>query len=406
MPLGPAGPARRSRIAYPPPAVSLLEDIKQYIGFGSEDAAVLAELLPLARPHLPAVAKHFYDLILAHPSAHAAITGGPAQVERLKRTLVDWMESGLAGPHDESYWQRRARIGRVHVEIGLPQRYMFTAMNVIRLDFRRIVEDELLAERPGRPADLARARRTSDALDRLFDMELAIMLHAYQEDSERRLQRRERLATIGQIAASIGHELRNPLGIMQSSLYLLGKRVEGPGGQRHLDKLAAQIRRCDRIISGLLELSREQPARRQPLQLAEMVEEIREELAPQLPSTLTVSAHAPDDLGLSADPELLRLALVNLILNAAQTPGVTQVAVRGERDGEQVRIEVRDDGPGFAPETLPVAFDPLTTTRPRGTGLGLPLVQTVATRHGGHAEVANTPGGGACVTMVLPVSPG
>jgi hypothetical protein len=121
------------------------DDIKSYVGFTDEDAARLRALLPDAEPHFPRISEHFYECIQRHPKAHAALSG-PAQIERLKGTLVEWMRSGLAGPQDEAFFERRCRIGRVHVRINLPQQYMFTAMNVMRLDFREVVDQTYAAD--------------------------------------------------------------------------------------------------------------------------------------------------------------------------------------------------------------------------------------------------------------------
>ena len=125
------------------PDPTFFAELVAYVGFSADDSARLLAFLPIAEPHFGPISEHFYERILAHPQAHDAITGGPEQIERLKRTLIQWMHSGLSGPHDQDFCQRRARIGHIHVRIGLPQRYMVTAMNVMRLDFRRVVEQEL-----------------------------------------------------------------------------------------------------------------------------------------------------------------------------------------------------------------------------------------------------------------------
>src|SRR5690606_11491011 len=79
----------------PAAAMTFLEEVTNYIGFGSRDSALLLEFLPIATPHLKRISEHFYERILNHPQSHEAITGGPEQVERLKRTLAEWMRSGL-----------------------------------------------------------------------------------------------------------------------------------------------------------------------------------------------------------------------------------------------------------------------------------------------------------------------
>ena len=376
-----------------------LESLKVYVGFSDDDAKALETLLPTAEPHLRRIAEHFYACITEHPEAHQVLEG-PEQIQRLKLTLEEWMRSGLTGPHDEAFYTRRARIGRVHVRIGLPQRFMFTAMNVMRRDMHHLISEHA----DGPPA---LARRMHDAVDRLFDIELAIMLQTYHEDSDARLRRHERLATIGQIAASIGHDLRNPLGVMQSSLYLVRKRAgEDPRAVRHLDKIGTQIELCDDIIRNLLELARNTPPRRDPIDLEQLFREVTE--AAGVPAHITPVFSVENNLNCRADATLLRQALTNLVINAikAYEGSTGQIYLSASSQDGSILIEIADDGPGFDVETITRVFEPLVTTRPTGTGLGLALVRGVTERHGGYVEALNRPGGGATVRLRLPMTEG
>lgn len=154
---------------------SYLESLKLYVGFGEASSATLRAIYPVVAPHVPAIIEDFYATIEAHPGAAGAITGGRAQIERLKQTLRRWLEELFVGPHDDSYVARRARIGRVHVRISLPQAYMFTAMNRIRVRTAAVIHEALAAD----PAALA---QTTTALHQIMDIELAIMLETYRED--------------------------------------------------------------------------------------------------------------------------------------------------------------------------------------------------------------------------------
>jgi two-component system sensor histidine kinase HydH len=387
----------RSIIHGVPPAPSFFGEIVDYVGFSAQDSKYLLEFLPIAEPHFPAISEHFYERILAHPQAHDAITGGRPQIERLKQTLVEWMRSGLTGPHDQDFCMRRARIGHIHVRIGLPQRYMVTAMNVMRLDFRRVVEQELAA------APLERLRGLNDALDRLFDIELAIMLETYKLEAEDRLRRRERLATIGQLAASIGHDLRNPLSVMESSLYILRRRAkDDERALKHVERIGQQIDECDSIITHLLEMARNQPPRRDRVELANLVEEAL--TAARVPARVHVERQGLEGVVLWIDAALIKQALVNLLINSvqAQREGDAWISIRADRDDDQVVISLEDTGPGFDAATLPIIFEPLVTTKATGTGLGLSLVKSVIERHAGHVSAANRAAGGAVVKLHLP----
>lgn len=372
---------------------TFFDSLKRYVGFGDADSAALRDLLPAAAPHFERISSHFYQVITEHPDAHEVLEG-PKQIERLKKTLVAWMKSGLEGPHDEVFYERRARIGRVHVVIGLPQQFMFTAMNVMRLDFREVIEDSF--------ADDTR-QHINNAVDKLFDLELAIMLQTYREDSDDKLRRKERLATIGQIAASIGHDLRNPLGVIQSSMYLLRKRADGEHKvMRHLDRIDTQVSVCETIITNLLELARSKAPRREPIDFEQLFAEACESL--QIPESVTIEKKVEPGLSLDADRPLLRQALTNLIANSVQVhagkPGT--VSLRAFARDDDVVIEVADDGPGFDPLTIATIFEPLVTTKKSGTGLGLALVKGVAERHGGMVRAENGAEGGAVVRMTLP----
>jgi two-component system, NtrC family, sensor histidine kinase HydH len=373
------------------------ENIKSYVGFTDADTQVLRELAGPGEAYFWGFSEHFYDCITRHPDAHRVLEG-PEQIERLKRTLIEWMRSGLIGPHDETFYERRARIGRVHVRIALPQQYMFTAVNVMRLDFRRMVEQVYESDRQ-------RERQASDAVDKLFDLELAIMLQTYREDSEERLRRSERLATIGQIAASIGHDLRNPLSVIQSSLYILQKRMASdPRSSRHLSRINTQVELCDNIINNLLPLARNQPPRRLRVDFEELFGDVVSGLSQ--PPHVKVEISIEPELELYGDTGLLRQAIANMLSNAVQAhddkPGTVYISARSEDD--HAIIEVADEGPGFDPETLARAFEPLVTTRITGTGLGLALVKGVTERHGGTVSASNRPTGGAAVRMRLPKS--
>ncbi len=164
-----------------PTAETLFGEMKRYVRFTDDDARALAAFGQVAAPHFERIAAEFYERVREHEEAHAVFTG-EAQIERLRRSLVRWMERLCSGPHDEDYYAERSRIGRVHVRIGLPQRYMFTAMALIRGAF-----DLIAAGMPPPRAEAVRA-----ALARVLDLELAIMLETYREDYVARLQRTER----------------------------------------------------------------------------------------------------------------------------------------------------------------------------------------------------------------------
>jgi signal transduction histidine kinase len=365
------------------------EDIKRYVGFTEGSTAALRELRPLAAPEFPRIVDDFYAAILGHAAARGAITGGDAQIGRLKQTLTHWLDTMLLGPHDGAYLESRARIGRVHVLIDLPQAYMFTAMSRIRMGLMEVVQRHMAA----RPADLA---RVGDALHQILDLELAIMLETYREDLLARNSAAERLATVGQFAASIGRKLRNPLGVIESSLVLLRQHIgpasAAPGVAKHLDRIGGEVGRSLKTIDDLLDLSREVPPSRTRSLVRPVVEAAV--AASSLPPGVSVELSIPPDLVGDFDPDGIRHVIVNLLLNASQAMRDSgRVRVEGEAAGGGIRLRVRDEGPGVPAEVRHRVFEPLFTTKARGSGLGLALCRRIVEAHGGGIEIEETPGG-------------
>jgi PAS domain S-box-containing protein len=164
-------------------AETFFQEITRYVGFDTADGEALRRFHPLARPHFEQIAARFYERILEHPAA-TAVLRTPTMVERLRVSLRAWMDLLLSGPWDEAYFALRSRIGRMHVQVRLPQRYMFTAMSAIRQDFEAVIDEHIAA-----PDEREAVRR---ALGKLIELELAIMLETYHESYVAAVQRFER----------------------------------------------------------------------------------------------------------------------------------------------------------------------------------------------------------------------
>jgi PAS domain S-box-containing protein len=164
---------------------SFFSELRRYLGFGVEDEGALRDLHAHACPHFRRITDRFYARILEHEAA-ARVLRTPEQVERLKVTLESWLQELLRGPWDDHYYERRARIGRVHVKVGLPQRYMFTAMGVVQVELTDIAHRAFAVD----PNQLSLVAR---AVVRVFDLELAIMLETYREDTMAQLARGEQM---------------------------------------------------------------------------------------------------------------------------------------------------------------------------------------------------------------------
>jgi two-component system sensor histidine kinase HydH len=380
-------------------SATFFESLRQYVGFTDASSTLLREFRPVAAPHFEAIIDDFYASIEAHPGASAAITGGKTQIERLKQTLLKWLDTLLLGPHDEAYYELRARIGRMHVRINLPQGYMFTAMNRIRVRLFEVLHAD-------RATDAERMRRTGDALNQILDLELAIMLETYREDLVAKNRNAERLATIGQFAASIGHELRNPLGVIESSLFLLRQHLgpetaKAPNVAKHLDRIGGEVRRSNKTINDLLELARNRPPRRQEVPLRAIVANTIESL--KLLQGVAVDSDLPDHLTAHVDPDQIQQVLMNLFINASQAmSGGGRIRVQGEQlpDGT-VKLRVSDEGPGIPTEVRHRIFEALFTTKAKGSGLGLALCRRILEAHGGSIEL-EAPNKGASFLLTFP----
>ncbi|MCI0342650.1 MAG: protoglobin domain-containing protein [Planctomycetales bacterium] len=160
----------------PDRAETLIEEVRRFVGFTVEDEARLASLRPGVLAESGRIVARFYESLSQHEGARRVLRDAD-QIERLKLTLARWLEEAFTGPYDARYEESRGRIGTVHVRIGLPQRYMLTAMNVIRVEIHGIV-DRVVAGDPGE-------RRTHhDSVNRLLDMDLALMLETYRAGLE------------------------------------------------------------------------------------------------------------------------------------------------------------------------------------------------------------------------------
>ncbi len=151
------------------------QEMKAYVGFTAEDSARLRAFWPVVEPHVEWICDRFYDRILATPSAREVLQH-ESQVASLKITLAQWLRELLQGPHDAAYYERRRRIGRRHVEVGLPVRFMFMAMSGFCQDLLALVED--LPEPDRLPTRLA--------VRRITDIDLAAMTGTFVEERESR----------------------------------------------------------------------------------------------------------------------------------------------------------------------------------------------------------------------------
>ena len=404
---------------------TFLEEMKRYIGFTADDAATLSSLAPVVEPHLPALANRFYEQIPRHSEAAAVFTGGETQIARLQLTLQRWARGLFSGVYDEAYAQERFRIGYRHVQIGLAQRYVISAMHVVSFFLREVLDREI--------PDADRRHRAHESLSRIVILDLALICETYFEGSLRELtQLNARLTSANRsleeanrvkadFLATTSHELRTPLtSIIGFSRLLLDSYVTNPAEQRdlladvhrsalHLLSLVDDILDLSRIDAGRLEITPE------TLDIAAQIAEVATLTKVQANEKgLALLADVPGDLPpVRVDRSRMRQILLNVIGNAIKftEQGGIRVVAATDSDGARVRVDVTDTGIGIAPEQQPLLFerfrqlDASHTRKHGGAGLGLAISKVLIERMGGRIHVrSHGLGLGTTVTLALPVT--
>ncbi len=246
----------------------------------------------------------------------------------------------------------------------------------------RRAQEELLARREGEKE--------------LVEIELA--------KTREKLVNQTRLATIGQVAASIAHELRNPLGAARNAAYYLKRYIptENPKLPEYLGIIDQEISAADRVIRNMIEMARSKEPVKESADLGSMLRKILDRLHPAEAVRCEISLE-PDPFSVNADPSQLRQVMSNIMLNAIQVmDGIGDITVTARRNADYDTISVRDSGPGVAAEDRERVFEPLFTTKAKGTGLGLTICRQIIERHGGTIELLEHGGRGAAFCIRLP----
>jgi signal transduction histidine kinase len=235
--------------------------------------------------------------------------------------------------------------------------------------------------------------------------------YSHLERAQAELVRHERLAALGELAAVMAHEVRNPLGVIFNSLTTLKKRIsDSPDAALLLGIVGEEADRLNRIVGDLLDFARPYEAERAPIELEPVVASAIDAASKATSTPCKVATQFASGLPrFVVDGHLVRQALINLVVNAMQAMpkgGTVTVRVSAEqREGQSVaRIEVVDEGVGISPQTEKHMFQPFFTTKATGTGLGLAVVKRIVDAHHGEISVRSAIGGGTTFTVTLPSS--
>jgi PAS domain S-box-containing protein len=259
------------------------------------------------------------------------------------------------------------------------------------------------------------ARNVTDEVEAEIELERRVGERTAQlQDVQEELLRKERLATLGQLTATVSHELRNPLGVIRNTMFTITEAAQSSGLKldRALGRIERSIGRCDTIITDLLDYTRIRQLQREKFPLDTWLAEVIDEQ--QIPDRIALvrEFHAGNPV-VSVDADRLRRVVINLVDNAAQAiegdregtnPAPPRIAVRTRIAGDRVEIEIEDSGPGIPPDIFRRIFEPLFSTKGFGVGLGLPTVKQIMEHHGGNIEMRSEPGHGTSALIWLPLA--
>jgi signal transduction histidine kinase len=348
------------------------------------------------------------ELAAAHPLSERLAQGGAIMFEEILHQVVEHRRSGRAreAEADERLLSSAQLLGpfRTGVCLGI------WGEKQELLGLLLVVDD--------------RVRDAFSPDEGVLLESLAVQIGVVIDNSRqyRRMQERDRLAALGQMAAGLAHEVKNPLGAIKGAAQLLSDPRDRAGAieQEFVGIILEEVERLDRVVGSVLDYARPSKGELGAVDLNAVVRRTVTVLASDRAEDCEIVTELSDDLPpVRADAEQLRQVLINLVRNAIQAMGgrgtvrvrtathaEAPAAIGSPPVGEWVEVSVRDAGPGIAPQVLKNLFVPFFTTKDRGTGLGLAISQRMVEEMGGRIEVMSHLGDGATFTVLLPVGSG
>ncbi len=250
-------------------------------------------------------------------------------------------------------------------------------------------------------------QETIRSLNKLLDLDLAIIEDSYQSVYSARLQQTERLATLGQVAGGVAHELRNPLNVMKTSVYYLMNALNPTPEKKaeHLKRIERHIDLADNVISALSRFAKMPVPNLCPVRIATCVHEALE-MNGSVKGVAVELAFTPELSSVLADGDQLRIVFVNLIRNACDAmPAGGRLAIEGRQTDGTVEVAIRDEGVGIPPDNLARIMEPLYSTKARGLGLGLAIARSILEKNQGSLHLTSQVGCGSTFTVRLTAAP-
>ena len=226
------------------------------------------------------------------------------------------------------------------------------------------------------------------------------------------LMKKERMAAIGQLTATVAHELRNPMSAIRNTVYTMKEqhsRGQAVDLGRPLERIGRSVERCDKIIQELLDFSRSRALQTEAVVFDAWLRNIMAEFTTPAGIAITIEAEA-GATKVALDSDRLQRVVINLVENAAQaladhfTAHEPRIVLRTRALSDGLELQIEDNGPGIAPEILAQVFEPLFTTKRQGTGLGLPTVRQIVEQHGGTIAMESTLGAFTRAVVRLPLA--
>lgn len=232
-----------------------------------------------------------------------------------------------------------------------------------------------------------------------------LQAHRKNEEIHIQLERSQRLSLIGQMAAGVAHEIKNPLASIKGAMEILADPETGEANRSEFTQIAVnEIKRIDRTVTNFLQFGRPQMTKLEKQNIPPLVSSVVRQLTPQATKQgVTIKLEAPSSLEVMVDHQQFHQVCLNLLLNALEaSPENSNIIVTLSEISKHLCLVITDSGPGISPEDKHRLFEPFFTTKSTGTGLGLAIVKAIVDSHNGTIEISSEPAGGTTVRVCLP----
>lgn len=386
----------------------ILETVKSCLHIELVDEDRIRSLGKLVYPFLDEIVDAFFRELVRHGGAAAGTPSGRAQLARQRKALASWLRSLFGRSSGDAYMERRLAIGSSRALAAIPHHFKVIGIHEVWREVERHVRD----------SDLPDAAEVLQSFHKRLTLDLAMMMESHQEQYEQSVQKKEReaveekltraehLAEIGQLAASLAHEIKNPLAGISGAIQIMRDTMAEQDPHRGVVlEILGQIKRLDVTVKDLLHYARPLRVRIAGFFLDEAVAHVlklmKEE--PALRNVLIAFESSEKDIEVCADQAQIELLLINLLLNAGHAcEDGGGIMLFLETDESNVELRVKDDGIGMSDQLQREAFEPFFTTKAKGTGLGLPICKRIAEEHGGSILLESALGTGTTVTVRWP----